>query len=262
MPGSVDNCWTIPCVCTKGDFGPLQRHSYSPISDWWHRVYIELWGPAMYHACPTVSITFKDFTWCQIVLHNPSVNLEIVCTFIHPPINCIRNTDFLWSIFPVTIFHSLSLMLDKVWECLASSFNVQCLFYPAFLHFASYPSMCFGPLSRVFPVFQIYSNRKLTDPHFQQKMSPISIHPCQYVKLQNAQKKLCFRQQLDACRQKAPLRSCAFVLRSRHCIYRAYQVKYSSCSCEPSRLLPLSLHAQADTQAVLAQSHHSPSTYQ
>ena len=132
-------------------------------------------------------------------------------------------------------------MLDKVWESLASSFNVQCLFYPAFLHFASYPSMCFGPLSRVFQVFQIYSNRKLTDPHFQQKMSPISIHPCQYVKLQNAQKKLCFRQQLDACRQKAPLRSCAFVLRSRHCIYRAYQVKYSSCSCEPSRLLPLSL---------------------
>ena len=185
-----------------------------------------------------------------------------MCAFIHSPKNCIRNTDFFWSIFPVTIFHSLSLMLDKVWECMASSFSVQCLSYPAFLHLASSPSMCFGPLSRVFQVFQKYSNRKLTDPHLQQKMWPSSIHPCQYVKLQNAQKKMWFRQQLDACRQKAPLRSCAFVLRLRHCIYRAYQVKYCSCSCEPFRLLPLSLHAQADTQAVLAQSHHSPSTYQ
>ena len=27
-------------------------------------------------------------------------------------------------------------------------------------------------------------------------------------------------------------------------------------------LIPLSLHAQADTQAVLAQSHHSPSAHQ
>ena len=146
MPGSVDHCWTIPSVCTNGDFGPLQRHSYSPISDWWHRVYIEIWGPAIYHACPTVSITFKDFTRYQLVLHNPSVNLEILCAFIQSPINCIRNTDFLWSIFPVTIFYSLSLMLDKEW-CLASSFNVQCLFYPAFLLLASSPSMCFGPLS-------------------------------------------------------------------------------------------------------------------
>ena len=90
-------------------------------------------------------------------------------------------------------------------------------------------------------VFQIYSNRRLTDPHFQQKMWSISIQPCQYVKLQNAQIKLCFRQQLNACRQKAPLRSCAFVLRLRYCIYMAYQVKYNSCSCEPFRLLPLSL---------------------
>ena len=51
-------------------------------------------------------------------------------------------------------------------------------------------------------VFQIYSNRKLTDPHFQQKMWPISIHPCQYIYFQNAQIKRSFRQRLDACRQK------------------------------------------------------------
>ena len=71
-------------VCTNGDCDLLQRHSYSPISDLWHRVYIEIWGPAIYHACPTVSITHKDFTMCQIVLHNPSVKLEIQFAFIHP----------------------------------------------------------------------------------------------------------------------------------------------------------------------------------
>ena len=71
-------------VCTNGDCDLLQRHSYSLISDWWHRVYIEIWGPAIYHACPTVSITHKDFTRCQIALHNPSVKLEIQCAFIHP----------------------------------------------------------------------------------------------------------------------------------------------------------------------------------
>ena len=46
MPGSIDHCWTTPSLCTNGGFDPLQRHPYSPISDWWHRVYIEIWGPA------------------------------------------------------------------------------------------------------------------------------------------------------------------------------------------------------------------------
>ena len=84
MPGSVDHCWTTPSVRPNGDCDLLQRHSYSPISYWWYRVYIEIWGPAIYHARPTVCITHKDFTRCQIVLHNPSVKLEIQCAFIHP----------------------------------------------------------------------------------------------------------------------------------------------------------------------------------
>ena len=50
-------------------------------------------------------------------------------------------------------------------------------------------SMCFES-SQYYPaavkgicaeVFQIYRNRRLTDPHIQQKMWPISIHPCQYI---------------------------------------------------------------------------------
>ena len=168
---------------------PLQRHSYSPISDWWHRVYIEIWGPATCHACPAVSITFKDFTRFQIVLRNPYVKLETQCAFIHSPIHCFWDIDFLWSIFPVMIFYSLSLMLFKEWERLAGSFNMQCLFYPAFLLHASPPpcvlSHCpshYHPVAfqGIFAqVFQIYTNRKLIDPHIQQKMWPISIHPCQ-----------------------------------------------------------------------------------
>ena len=79
---------------------------------------------------------------------------------------------------------------------LASSFNMQCLFYPAFLLLASSPPCALSHCpSHYYPVafqgicaqvFQIYINRKLTDPHIQQKMWPISIHPCQYIKLQNA----------------------------------------------------------------------------
>ena len=41
MPMSVDHCWTTPYFCTNGDVDLLQRHSYSPISDWWHRFILE-----------------------------------------------------------------------------------------------------------------------------------------------------------------------------------------------------------------------------
>ena len=162
-----------------------------PIGDWWHRVYIEIWERAFCNACPAVSITFKDFTRFQIVLQNPYVKLAIQCALIHSPINCICDINFLWSIFPVTIFCSLSLMLFKEWGCLASSFNMQCLFYPAFLLLAS-PSPCVLSHcpSHYYPValhgicaqvFKIYSKWKLTNPYIQQKMGPISIHHCQYI---------------------------------------------------------------------------------
>ena len=94
-------------------------------------------------------------------------------------------------------------------------------------------------------VFQIYGNRKLTDPQFQQKMWPISIHPCRYIKLPKCSAKTVFQTASLCLQTKAPLRSCAFVLRWRHCTSRAYQVKYNSYSCEPFRLPPLSLHAQS-----------------
>ena len=126
--------------------------------------------------------------------------------------NCICNTDFLWSIFPVTIFYSLSVMLfieRSVWQA-RSMYNAYFIQHSFALHHphpcvlshcpSYYYSVAFQ--DKYAQVFQIYSNRKLIDPHFQEKLWPISIDPCQYTKLQNAQIKLGFRQQLDACRQK------------------------------------------------------------
>ena len=134
-----------------------------------------VWGQSTCHACPAVSITFKDFTRFRIVLQNPYMKLEIQCAFIHSPINCICDIDFLWSIFLVTIFYSLSLMLFKEWGCLASSFNMQCLFHPAFLLLASPPPCVLSHCPSHYypvavqgicaPVFQIYRNRRLIDPY-------------------------------------------------------------------------------------------------
>ena len=121
MPGSVDHCWITSSVCTNGDFDPLCKGIH--ISDWWHRVYIEIWGTATCHARPAVSITFKDSARFQIVLQNPYMKLAVEYAFIHSPINCICDIDFLWSTFPVAIVYSLSTILLQKWEGLASSFN-------------------------------------------------------------------------------------------------------------------------------------------
>ena len=53
-------------------------------------------------------------------------------------------------------------------------------------------------------VLQIYSNRKLTDPHFQEKIWPIAVYPSDYIQPRNAQTNL------HACRQQHPARSYVF----------------------------------------------------
>ena len=130
------------------------------------------------------------------------MKLERHCASIRSPINCIYNIDFLWSKFPVTILYSLSskAKLFKGWECLTNSFNVQCLFYPAFPLLASSPSICLSHCpsyyysvafqGRCTQVLQIYGNRKLTDPYFQEKIWPISVHPSEYIQPRNAQTNL------------------------------------------------------------------------
>ena len=212
------------------------------------------------------------------------MKLEINCPFIHTPITCICNIELPWSKFPLTILYSLSLILFKGWECLASSFNVQCLFYPTFLLLAPFSPCVLGQclhyytvafLGRCAQVFQIYSSRKITDPHFQGKnvthLSPSS--PGHITAgSSNCSDKTEFQTTTWCLQTKASVRSRVSVLSWRYCISRAYQLKYqawwkwpntfslrysteSSCSGEPSRLLSFSLHARADTQAVLAQFH-------
>ena len=56
---------------------------------------------------------------------------------------------------------------------------------------------------RCAPVLQIYGNRKLTEPYFQEKIWPISVHPSEYIQPRNAQTNL------HAHRQKHPARSYA-----------------------------------------------------
>ena len=161
------------------------------------------------HAYSTVSITSKEFTKFQIVLRtwNPSVKLEIHCAFIRSAINCICNIDFLWSKFPVAILYSLSskVKLFKGWgvwqtHSMYNAYFIQHSFYlhhpPPFVlsHCPSYYySLAFQ--GRCAQVLQIYGNRKLTDPHFQEKIWPISVHPSEYIQPQNAQTNL------HACRQ-------------------------------------------------------------
>ena len=93
----------------------------------------------------------------------------------------------------MTILYSLSskVKLFKGWECLTNSFNVQCLFYPAFPLLASPPPFVLSHCpsyyysvafqGRCAQVLQIYGNRKLTDPYFQEKILPISVHPSEYI---------------------------------------------------------------------------------
>ena len=141
MPMSVDHCWTTHNLCTNGDVDLLQRHLYSPISDWWHRFMLE-YGDQLH-----LSRLFNSQHLIYGIhkISNSLANLKSICS----PINCICNIDFLWSKFPVKILYSLSskVKLFKGCECLTNSFNVQCLFYPAFSLLASSPSICFEPLS-------------------------------------------------------------------------------------------------------------------
>ena len=76
-------------------------------------------------------------------------------------------------------------------------------------HFPShYYSVAFQ--GRCAQVLQIYGNRKWTDPHFQEKIWPISVHPSEYIQPRNAQTNL------HACRQKHPARNYAF-FRWKYC---------------------------------------------
>ena len=124
MPMSVDHCWTIPNLCTNGDVDLLQRHSYSPISDWWHRFILKY--EDQLHLLRLFNS--QHYIYGIHKISNSLANLksicEIHCAFVRSPINCICNIDFLWSTFPVAILYSLSSkviqrmgVFDKLIQC-------------------------------------------------------------------------------------------------------------------------------------------------
>ena len=208
------------------------------ISDWWHRVYIEILGPAIYHACPTVSITFKDFTRCQIVLRNPSVKLRIQCLFIHSPINCICNTDFLWSIFScdnilqfVTDVVQIMGVFDKLIQCtmlISSSITSPCII-PLHVFWTIVLLSIILLLFRIdvlkFSRYKVIGN-ELTHT-FSRKCGP-SQTIIATMKASKCSDKTVFQTTTWCLQTKAPLRSCAIVLKLRYCISGAYRVKYTS----------------------------------
>ena len=70
IPWHVDHCWTTPSLCTNRGFDPLQRHLCSPITDWWHRVDIdiEIWGPAPFVTLIQWStLPPRTSSWFQII---------------------------------------------------------------------------------------------------------------------------------------------------------------------------------------------------
>ena len=169
------------------------------------------------------------------------MKFEINCPFTRALITCICNIELLWSKFPVTTLHSLSLVLFKGWECLASSFNVQCLFYPTFLLLAPSPPCVLDHCPHYYPVaflfrcaqvFQIYSNWKITDPHFQEKKNVTHLSSSLPVHItagsSNCSDKTEFQTTTSCLQTKASVRSRVSVLRWRYCISRTYQLEYQA----------------------------------
>ena len=123
-------------------------------------------------------------------------------------------------------------------------------------------------------VFQIYSDWKITDPHFQEnKMWPISVHPCQCIKLpahQIAQTKMGFRQKLDACKQKQ-LWEAVLMFWDEDIVFLGHtnwSTKHGGSNQSRTADIPskvpaavnhsgsyLFLHKQTDTQTVLTKFH-------
>ena len=113
-------------------------------------------------------------------------------------------------------------------------------------------------------VLQIYGDRKLTDPYFQEKMWPISVHPSEYIQPRNAQTNRHARRQKHLCfcfeMKILPFSGILSEVRSIVEITKGVQSKILDHKFlklwtyqPPSTLLSLSLYAGADTQALFTQ---------
>ena len=203
--GSVDHCWTTPSVCTNGDVDtPSPPHTTTN-----------------HHPHPTpppakALITIRDCGTGFILkygsnhlsclpssqhylqgLHKVSNSLvksacEVSDAVCFKP---LTNKLHLWyrlSLKYISCDNILQFVTDVVQRMgvfgkliqyampILYSIPSPCTTPPCVLsHCPHYHPVAFQ--GRCAQVFQIYSNRKLTDPHIQQKIWPISIHHCQYI---------------------------------------------------------------------------------
>ena len=192
MPVSVDHCWTTPSLCSNGGGNPLQKHSYSSISDCWHMFILKYVGQLhLSH----LSISQHYIQGIHKV-SNSLVNMKSICvfrdivpTFAHQYTSFVTVTcseeHFLWQYCTICACYSKD---GSVWQAY-SIYNVYFIQHSLSLHhpppfvMSRCPSYYY-PVAfqgRHAQVFQIYGNRKLTDPHFHEKIWPISVHPSEYI---------------------------------------------------------------------------------
>ena len=202
---------------------PLQRHSYSPISGWWHRVfYLNI--RVSHLSCVSNSQHYLQG------LHRVSNSLaKSICevsdtVYLHP----LTNKLHLWYWLPQkhnSCDNILQFVTDVVQRMGVFGNQLQYA-KPILSNIPSpciTPSMCFEPLSFSLlsccfqgicdQVFQIYSNRKLTESHIQQKCYPFHSTLASVHLASKCSDKTEFQTTTWYLQTKAPVRNCAFVLR-------------------------------------------------
>ena len=167
------------------------------------------------------------------------MKLEINCPFIRAPITCTCNIELLWSIFPLNIVQFIT---DVVQKRGVFGKLIQCTM-PILSNIPSctIPSMCLSHcpshyypvafLGRCAQVFQIYSNKKITD-HILRRKHMTHLSPSLPVHItagsSNCSDETLFSTTTWWLHTKASVRSRASVLRWRYCISRAYQLNYQA----------------------------------
>ena len=192
MPGSVDHCWTTPIVCVPMEILTTLAKAFIFTNKWLVAQGL-YWNVGASHlSCFSSSQPYLQG------LHKVSSSLaKSVCEFsdtvcLHP----LTNKLHLWYwllLKHISCDSSLQFVTDVIRRMgvlgkliqyampILSSIDSPCITLPCVLsHCPShYHPVAFQGISA--QVFPIHSNGKLTDPHIQQKMWPISIHPCQYI---------------------------------------------------------------------------------
>ena len=163
-------------------------------------VNIEIWVSATCHACPAISITFKDFTVSKSLAKSICEVSDTVC--LHP----LTNEMHLWYWLPlkhITCDNILKFVTDVVQRMEVFGKLIQ----NAIHILSSIPSPCITPsMCLSLLLFRVYVLKFSRIIVMRSKLTHIfskNLNP--YLPVHIVSKfsdKMSFRQQLDACRQK------------------------------------------------------------